>query len=342
MVTESRDESAALTPDPLWDELHQRPGGFEFFQAVRLLAALEPDRAQVGGFGNPEDEVVRFAVPPKIGFPVSEIESLQARRGAPAHMTVNFMGLTGPLGVLPYYYTLEAADRVRHGDKALQAFLDIFHHRIISLFYRAWEKYRFEQSPSATHDKLTEHLLDLVGLGDQATQQTSLLRDATFVFYSGLLGPHQRSAAALQQILEDYFEIPAEVQEFVGAWYPIVDEVQCGVGADEGLSNMLGGGAVVGDEVWDQQARVRIRLGPLTREQYDDFLPGNRGHRALSALTSFFGQGSLDFEIQLVLAKDDVPGCVLGVEDTPGPLGWSTWIRTTPFANDADETLLTL
>ena len=34
---------------------------------------------------------------------------------------------------------------------------------------------------------------------------------------------------------------------------------------------------MVGNEIWDQQSRVRIQLGPLTLEQYMDFLPGHKG-----------------------------------------------------------------
>ncbi len=100
---------------------------------------------------------------------------------------------------------------------------------------------------------------------------------------------------------------------------------------------------MVGDEIWDPQARVRVRIGPLSRERFNEFLPGGEGHRALSAFTDFFGRGELDFEVQLVLARDDVPPVILGGEgDEVTPLSWCTWIRTRPFTRDADETTLTL
>jgi type VI secretion system protein ImpH len=99
-------------------------------------------------------------------------------------------------------------------------------------------------------------------------------------------------------------------------------------------------GAVAGDEIWDQQARVRVRLGPLTREQFDSFLPTGSAHEPLQAIVRFFSHAQFDFEAQLVLDRDEVPGLVLG--DADRPLGWTTWIRTRPGAGDADETILTL
>ena len=66
---------------------------------------------------------------------------------------------------------------------------------------------------------------------------------------------HPRSAAALRQVLADYFDVPVEIEQFVGAWYPVDAESQCCLGEGGGYSEQLGFGAVVGDEVWDQQSR---------------------------------------------------------------------------------------
>jgi type VI secretion system protein ImpH len=132
-----------------------------------------------------------------------------------------------------------------------------------------------------------------------------------------------------------------EVEQFVGAWYPLERATQCELDED-GPSTQLGLGAVAGDELWDLQSRVRVRLGPLTRAQYDRFLPGGSAHEQLRALTRFFGNDQLDFEIQLVLARDEVPPCTLGGDDAGLPLGWCTWIKTVPFGRDADETTFTL
>ncbi|MGD2152999.1 MAG: type VI secretion system baseplate subunit TssG [Gemmatimonadales bacterium] len=325
-------------------ELAEQPRSFSFFQAVRLLGRLFHERAQVGGFGDPDGEVARFTVAPSIAFPASEIQDMQLRPGEPAQMTVNFMGLTGPLGVLPHCYTLQVADRVAARDRALKDFLDIFHHRIISLFYRAWERSRFTVTyERVKKDRITEHLLDLIGLGLSSYQNRMAVADEVLLFYSGLLAPERRSAIGLEQLLEDYFQVPVEVEQFVGGWYPLSTETQTSVGDETIGSTQLGLGAVVGDEIWDQQARVRIKIGPLTREQYDRFLPTGSAYQPLRDLTRFYCEDRFDFEVQLVMAGDEVPGFIIGADEEAAlPLGWSTWIRTVPFERDADEAVLRL
>jgi len=98
---------------------------------------------------------------------------------------------------------------------------------------------------------------------------------------------------------------------------------------------------VLGDAVWDQQSRVRIRIGPLPRSRYDQFLPGGSAYRELQGVTRFFSGDSVDFELQLILARHDVPSCVVG-EDQAVPLGWGTWLRTQPLDRDPDDTVLTI
>lgn len=339
---------ASLTPDPdprylLERLLRDEPTAVEFFQAVRLLERLRPDRAPVGGFGDPSAEVVRFTVPPTLAFPPSELRSLDMDADGPARMAVTFLGLTGPLGVLPHVYTLQVGDRARQRDTALRDFLDIFHHRLISLFYRAWEKYRFTVARERSGgEALAVHVADLIGMGTPGLQDRLALSDESLLFYAGLLAPHRRSAVALEQLLADYFDVPVAVEQFVGGWYTLDGGDQCALGDDGSASTQLGLGAVVGDEIWDPQARVRVRLGPLTRAQYDDFLPGGLALDRLRTLVRVFADDQLDFELQLVLAREAVPPCVLGADDVGLPLGWATWLRTAPLARDPDDTLFTL
>jgi type VI secretion system protein ImpH len=325
--------------------LRAEPQAFEFFQAVSMLERLLPDRAPVGAFNDPRDEVVRFRTPTSVAFPASEIQAMAEPRDGvgPTRMTVNFMGLTGPQGLLPLVYSLYLAERRRAHDDAPKEFLGIFEHRALSLFYRAWER----GHPAVAHgrgerDWLSRHLLNLLGLGTDGLQGKLPIADEALLFYVGLLGVPTRPAAALEQLIADYFGVPAEIEQFVGAWYPLERTTQCALDEDGGPSAQLGLGAVAGDELWDLQSRVRVRLGPLRREQYDQFLPGGAAHDQLRALTRFFGNDQLDFEIQLVLARDEVPPCALGGDAGELPLGWCTWIRTVPFGRDPDETTFTL
>ncbi len=343
-MTDERLDAEVPAQEELLLAMRENPTVFGFFQAMRLLQGLFPERDAVGGFGDPKAEVVRLGVNTDVSFPASEIHELDFREDAPHEMTVNFMGLTGPQGVLPLYYSTLVQERVRERDTALKAFLDLFHHRIISLFYRAWEKSHFVAGfEKNRRDKLTQHLLDVVGLGGEAVQGRLPVRDESLLFFSGLLGSQQRGAVALKQLVEDYFGIPAEVEQFIGGWHPVPVSEQCSVDDDGmGPSSRLGIGCVVGDELWDPQSRVRLRLGPLTRSQFDEFLPTGRGHRELQTLTRFFGDDQFDFEVRLILAKDEVPGLVLGKDAKDAPLGWCTWIRSAPLERDADQTTLSL
>lgn len=320
--------------------LRDDPESFDLFQAIRILEMLRPDRAPVGGFADPADEVVRFRVPPRMAFPTGEIAGLEWEDDGPARMGVNAFGLTGPQGVLPLAYTQVVADRVRDRDTALRDFLDIFHHRLISLLYRAWRKYRFTiQYGREGGDLLTAHLLDLVGVGSDTSRITPGIAPESLIFYAGLLAPPTRSAVSLELLLEDYFGVPVSVESFVGGWYRIHGSDLCRVG-EEGRPQRLGSGAVVGDEVWDPSARIRIRLGPLDRARYDAFLPGGRDHQPLKSLVRFFGHDRVEAEVQLVLRREQVKGVVLG--GAPTPLAWATWLRTEPLDRDPEDTILVL
>jgi len=341
MAAESRVSPTDLIAEAWESALWEAPEAFAFFQAVRLLHRRPGGRKDVGESADPGAEVVRFSSNPSLAFPAGEIQSLQEDPSGQARMMVNFFGLVGHMGVLPVQYSLlvdEQAAQVGDPD-AFRDFLDIFQHRLLSLFYRAWERSHFYVPyERGKDDNISRRLLDLIGLGSGDLRDRVGIRDEALLFYSGLLGSHHRSAIALQRLLEDYFGVPVEVLQFRGGWYGLSPDSQCRID-DEGLGGGLGEGLAVGDEIWDPQARIQIRIGPLRRDEYDEFLPGGRSYRALRGITQFFSDGQFDFEVQLVLHRDDVPGIVLGSEEEDAPpLGWCTWIRTRPFARDADET----
>jgi type VI secretion system protein ImpH len=305
---------------------------------------LLPGKVEVGKFAPPSEEVARFRANSTLVFPASEIQDLTWPEKGPVEMKVNFMGLTGPEGVLPLAYTVFLAERARAGDFAAADFLDVFNHRIISLFFQAWKKYRFWIAyERGGRDQFSHHLLDLIGLGTKGLQDRQSVPDDSLLFYSGLLAQHPRSAAALEQILSDYFEVPVEVEEFAGGWYRLDTSDQCSFRDRDSYSEQLGVGAVVGDEVWDQSARVRIKIGPMSLAQYVEFLPTGSAFKPLRALTRFFSNNEFDFEAQLILKRDEVPRCELGGDEESAPkLGWTTWGRTKEMNRDVADTILRL
>lgn len=323
--------------------LLEAPHRFEFYQAVRLLERERGTRAPVGGFADPQAEVARFGVNPSVAFPPSEIAAASAEQGQ-ARLQVNFFGLDGAQAVLPLEYSMLVLERMRAKDHTLRAFLDLFNHRAISLLYRAWAKSHFTVGYERDGgDDLTRHLLDLVGLGTDELRGRLPVSDEALLPYAGLFAAAPRSAIALEQVVGDFFGVPARVEQFVGGWYPVESDALCRLGEREDETTALGLGALAGDEVWDQASRARLRLGPLTRAQYDRFLPGGESFEALRGIVRFFARDEVDFELQLVLAADEVPSAALGA--APLPLGWSTWLRSRteqPFGRDPDETVFTL
>jgi type VI secretion system protein ImpH len=329
---------------PVADALEREPYTFEFFQAVRLLSLMHPERQVVGRFSRPAEEVVHFGANPDVSFPPSQLNSLELREEGPAFMRVNFMGLTGPLGVLPLAYSELVVERLRARDRAMRDFFDIFNHRMISLFCQAWEKYRFAiPYERRERDRFSYHVLALLGLGTPGLQDRQEVPDDSLLFYSGLLALHSRSATGLRQLLSDYFGVQVEIEQFVGAWYPVDRESQCSLGDSHREEERLGFGCVVGDEVWDQQSRVRIRLGPLTLDQYLGFLPGGPAWRHIKSLTGFYAGSEYDMELQLVLRREEAPPCELQSAGGTAPrLGWTSWVKNAPFTRDPGETILEL
>jgi type VI secretion system protein ImpH len=311
--------------------LRSEPYRFRFFQAVRLLEAMQPDKYPTGEAFNPSQESVRFGVNPTLAFPASEIQRIDFTV-SPPRMYVNFFGLQGGGGVLPLVYTEELQ---RKGSTPLSEFFDILNHRFLAFFYRAWKRYRL---PVATAP-FREEALALVGLGTKGLAHRTSVEDDSWIFYSGLLSLQARSAIALEQLLEDYFSIPVEIQQFAGTWRVLTIPYQCRFDRDSD-SERLGEGTVVGDEFWDRQSRVRVRLGPLSLEQYREFLPGSRAHKRLRDITRFFSRDQVDFEIQLILDRREVQGCRAG-EGSAFQLGWTTWLKVKPwFPRNPDDTVL--
>jgi type VI secretion system protein ImpH len=321
--------------------LRSEPYRFEFFQAIRLLERMAPDRKPLGRFTNPADEVARLGAFPSLSFPASEIQSIDWPEGEPPSLAVNFMGVTGPQGPLPHFYTTLILARLRAGDRTLRDFLDLFHHRMLSFFYQAWEKYRFAVSyERGERDRFSHHLLDLIGLGTLGLQERLAVPDDAFLFFAGILGQRPHSAHALELLLNDYFEVPCEVMQLVGGWFRLDATTECCIGERSTPSEQLGLGAVVGDEVWNQQARARIRIGPLDLENYLDFLPNGSAYQPLRSLLRFWTNEEIDFEVQLILEREEVPRCQLGGEGDSAPqLGWVTWMKSKPMERHPEETI---
>jgi type VI secretion system protein ImpH len=283
-------------------------------------------------------------------------------------VTVSFLGLTGPSGVLPRHYTeiLLRQEREAKGSEkhALRDWLDLFNHRLISLFYRAWEKYRFflpyerGEYTWKEPDAFTRALFSLVGLGEpslrgrlrvavpeeqdlqQSQRVLARVDDLSLLYYSGFLAHRPRCAVALEALLHDYFQLPVCIEQFHGQWLRLEEEDQTQLGC----GGRLGVNTVAGSRVWDVQSKVRIRFGPLRYADYEEFLPDRapvsqrKAFFLLAQLVRLYVGRELDFDVQLVLRKEDVPECHLSADGGLGPrLGWNTWLFSAGMRRDAAD-----
>jgi type VI secretion system protein ImpH len=358
-------------PPTLEQRLWEEPYAFDFFQAVRILERLYPDRRAVGREGPARGEVARFRAHLSLSFPPSALYELdRPTESLPAPlMTVAFFGLYGPSGVLPRHYT-ELLLRLQRDGKgpektALRAWFDLFNHRVIALFFRAWEKYRFyvpyerKEYALSEPDPFTRALLSMVGLGtprlrhrlrvsfwdevDDQLQERILaeIDDLVLLHYGGFLAHRRCNAVSLEAMLADYFRLPVRVRQFQGQWLRLDEANQSRMGPD-GPNNLLGTNLVAGDRVWDVQGKIRIRVGPLTYPQFTEFLPDRtpvarrKQFFVLVHLVRLFVGPALDFDVQVVLRADEVPWCKLGGEGG-SQLGWNTWVRSLAFPHDVDD-----
>lgn len=357
----------------LIQELLDNPHEFDFFQAVRLIELFlvgernHPTSSTIGGDSGPHKEPIRFRATPSLSFPPGQIASVRSRnrragsdaksQGTPSadrlpvDMMVSFMGLTGPNGVLPQHYTSLVIERSHQSikDDTLREFFDLFNHRAISFFHRAWEKYRFQFQYERNlfagefHDDLfTRCLFSLVGLEIPGLRHRFSFDDQALVFHGGLIAQRCRNAIGLEQILNSYFEVQASVIQFVGQWLDLPQDLQSGFSSQNSLGTnlQLGESAVVGNRAWDLQSRFRVRIGPVTAEEFDQLLPGGNSLEAVAELIRFYVGPEKDFDIQLVLRAEDIPAVQLSHDSGQEPrLGWNTWLSPATRKTDAADAI---
>jgi type VI secretion system protein ImpH len=321
MATEKREQGTPLK-ERLQDEFYR----YSFFQAVSVLEMMAPEKTPIGDALSPGDEAVRFKVKPGFVFPPSDISGLTLGDGeSRAEMEVTFMGLIGPNGILPGWYNELCVERIRQKDFSLTSFLDLFHHRFISLFYLAWKKYRL----AATHlangeDRISRSLLSLIGLGTEGLSRKIGQPVEALIFNSGLLSRQTPSVVAIESAVAFFSGVEAEVHQFVDRLIPLdPDDYTC-----LGESNAeLGVNTVCGSEVWENQTKFRLDLGPMEYGRFIRLLPTGDMFKPLMSLVRYMVGIEFDFDLRLKLRREEVFPCRLGGMETPlsPKLGWTTW-----------------
>jgi type VI secretion system protein ImpH len=330
----------ATTRLDLFAALTRAPWSFDFFQALRRIEGVFADRPRLGKALRPSDEPVRMSQEASVAFAPSTLSAFEEQAGGlPPRLEQRVFGLLGPNGPLPLHLTEYARERIRHeGDHAFARFLDLFHHRMALFFYRAWA----ESRPTVQHDRPDEDQFgvyagSLAGYGSPARRRRDSVSDHAKLHFVGHLVRNARNAEGLESILVGYFRMPARVEQFVLTWLGLPPDERTILGGERRSRVALGIGLAIGERVRDIQSRFRIVMGPMDFDRYFDFLPGGRSLRQLVDWVRNYVGFEFDWEVQLVLARDEVPGIRLGRE---GHLGWTSWLGARRAATDADDLVL--
>lgn len=352
METARREQAARLVA-----AVAAAPQRFEFRQAVRVLerALAELDRQRgadargpVGLDFAPGREAVRLKAAASLGHPHTELRDPRRTRdgaagGGPLELQAQFFGLVGAVGVMPLHYTELVLRREQLKDVSLRDFLDLFHHRALSLFYRASRKYAlglayehgalFSKGP----DDFSAALQSLTGLSP--LRRAEGVAERARLEFAGHFSDQRRSQLALESLLSEQLETPVQVRQFVGQWLHL-DPAECSrLSArrrGDGSTQRLGGGFVLGARVWDVVSRIAIRVGPLSRHTLRSLRPDGRLLRELARLVGDFTDGRCDAVLECAVHPDAAPQLRLSANGASAPrLGWDSWTRARPTTQPA-------
>jgi len=317
--------------------LENKPYRYGFFQVMRLLECAYKDKARFGQSQRPSLEPpIRLGQEVSLTFETSTLSTFTRRKaGLTPLLKQRFLGLFGTNGPMPTHLTEYIRERIHyHRDHTLAGFADMFHHRMICLFYRAWANAEptvsFDRPES---DRFSTYLGSLAGFGTDALRERDAMPDLAKSYYTGFLAGQSKPAEGLRALLADYFRLSVSIEQFVGEWLDIQNTDLTRLG-ETPRTGELGCSAILGSSVWGCQHKFRIRFGPLNLNEYLSLLPdGYRLEQLVAIIRNYIGD-ELSWDVNLILKKDQVPSAQLG-EGTR--LGWTSWLGERGSEYDADD-----
>ena len=310
----------------LLSALEREPHRFDFFHLLRLIECCHPHSPRLGRGELPRDEPLRIGQPPSAVFAPSALA--EPSHAAVPRVNVNFLGLLGPQGPLPSHLTELARNRARDwGDRSLQRFFDMFDHRMLLFFYRAWADAHavvgLDRRAREDFDRFEWHLAALSGKSGREFKARDELADAAKMHFSGHLAALARRPSALCAMLTSVLQVPVRLLDYHPRWLDLPRDGRWRLGLSSGFSE-LGSSTIVGDRIFDVQCSIRIVIGPLGLARYLDFLPGSVAlETTRAALKNFLGE-EIEWDLNLTLNAEQVPALRLGEGSLR--LGWSSWL----------------
>ncbi len=313
------------------------PWQHDFFQALRRIDAHQRDKPRLGTARRPVDEPVRLGQAPELSFAPAALHAVQPPGDhRPPRVEVRFFGLFGPNGALPLHLTEYARERaLHHGDPTFARFADVFHHRLLLLFYRAWAQAQpVVGRDRPADDNFADIVGSLIGVGIPQLQGRDPMPDVVKLHFAGLLTRQVRNADGLANLLSGFLQRPVRVEPFAGNWMELRPDERSRLGRIWGgrrnVSAQLGAGAVAGRMVWDRQHGFRLHVGPLDRASFEALLPDGQRLPALMALVQQYLGHEFEWDLMLGHIAEQVQPSRLGRH---ARLGWTSWVgKPTPDA----------
>ena len=317
------DESApVLEQRPSYQaRLEAEPWRFDFYAVMRRLERSFPDRPRIGEVTTRRDEYLALGEQPFLDFPASTIAQADRDAQGRLRLFVKFLGLLGPQGALPLATTEESHHWQLARDDAFPRFLDIFHHRFLQLFYRAWADSR----PVAQHDRpeldrFAAYVGSMIGLGSKPYRARDAVPDAEKLAHAGLIGAQAKSASRLRRFLAGLFKTQVEIEQFIGMRlvFDPADRTRLG-----GAHCTLGGDALLGASVYSVEDKFRVKIAARDLGEFERFLPdGDRCEPLADAVFFHLGE-QFEWDVELALPVGAVQPVRLGQS---GRLGWTSWM----------------
>ncbi|MBC8949537.1 type VI secretion system baseplate subunit TssG [Xenorhabdus sp. TS4] len=312
-------------PDNFWQQLTQTPWQFDLFQTLRRIDAQSGASYMLGFAPLPKYDLLRLGQKASMIFAPSTIAEVKQRENSKLYdMLIYSFGLFGPNGPLPLHMTEYAYTRqYNYQDPTLNAFANLFHHRLILLFYRAWANTQPTVSLDRQDNQRFCHYFScLVGMGLPAQQKPDTLNDHARYFLSGHLSRQGHNAEGLEKILSCYFHVPLKIVQNIPQWLKVEVQDQTQLKAGRNMPR-LGKSAFLGLALYDVQHKFRIKLGPLKLAEYKMFLPEESKSRQLRDWVYQYLGIEYAWDVQLILHQSDVKGICLS---EPIKLGLSSWL----------------
>jgi type VI secretion system protein ImpH len=312
---------AATSRPTFLDEAAKEPWRFDFFMMMRRLERTFRDRPRIGDSRSLREDCVLLGQDPFLDFPASNLSRVETAKSGHIRVHAKFLGLLGPQGALPLATTEEVYGWSLMRDEAFPRFLDIFNHRFLQLFFRAWADSRpLVQHDRPEADRFLVYVGAMIGVGSPPYRNLDSVPDLAKLAFAGLMAPQAKSAGRLRALIAGLFGVRVEIEQFAGSRLTIEKRDRSLLGA---RNSAMGRDIVVGAAVFSVQDKIRIRIYTSGLKDYMRFLPtGDRCEPLVDAVFFYIGE-QLDWEVELALPSREVAPVKLA---SFGQLGWTTWM----------------